>query len=65
MTICDLCDFLLLSMLLIISLLQGVRLITQFINHVQDEDQRQALLQLVEYHHKLVPDLTKAGLALC
>ena len=52
-------------MLLIISLLQGVRLITQFINHVQDENQRQALLQLVEYHHKLVPDLTKAGLALC
>lgn len=44
---------------------RGIHLITEYINKSEDEDQRQALLQVVEYHRNLVPDLTKKNLANC
>ena len=44
---------------------RGVALISQFVDKVEDEEQRQALLQVVEYHRSLVPDCTKASLAKC
>ena len=44
---------------------RGINLITEYINKSEDEDQRQALLQVVEYHRNLVPDLTKKNLANC
>ena len=44
---------------------RGVAMISQFVNNVEDEEGRQALLQLVEYHRSLVPDCNKASLARC
>ena len=44
---------------------RGIHLITEYINKSANEDQRQALLQVVEYHRSLVPDLTKKNLAKC
>ena len=44
---------------------RGCQLITKFVDQVHDEEQRQALLQVVEYHRSLVPDCTKASLAKC
>ena len=41
---------------------RGIHLITEFINKSANEEQRQALLQVVEYHRSLVPDLTKKNL---
>ena len=44
---------------------RGIHLITEYINKSANEDQRQALLQVVEYHRDLVPNLTKKNLAKC
>ena len=44
---------------------RGIHLISEFINKSADENQRQALLQVVEYHRALVPDLNKNNLSKC
>ena len=44
---------------------RGIHLISEFINKSADENQRQALLQVVEYHRTLVPDLNKNNLSKC
>ena len=44
---------------------RGIAMITKFINMVETEDQRQALLQVVEYHRSLVKNENKANLKLC
>ena len=44
---------------------RGIHLITQFINKSSNEEQRQALLQVVEYQRNLLPDLTKKNLSKC
>ena len=44
---------------------RGCHMITEFINKTANEDQRQALLQVVEYHRSLVPDLSKKNLTKC
>ena len=44
---------------------RGIHLITEFINKSANEEQRQALLQVVEYHRSLVPDLTKKNVLKC
>ena len=40
-------------------------MITTFANKMMSEEQRQALLQTVEYHRQMVPVLNKSTLALC
>ena len=44
---------------------RGVALISKFVDKVHNEEQRQALLQVVEFHRSLVKDYTKASLAKC
>ena len=44
---------------------RGVALMTQYINTAQSEDQRQALLQVVEFHRALIKDTNKSSLKLC
>ena len=44
---------------------RGVALISGFINSVESEGQREALLQVVEYHRNLVKDTNKSSLKLC
>ena len=44
---------------------RGVSLITSFINKAESEEQRQALLQVVEHHRAMVTDTKKATLKLC
>ena len=44
---------------------QGVKLITDFADAAQDEEQRQCLLQTVEHYRALVPSLTKKYLVNC
>ena len=44
---------------------RGVVLISAFINKAQSEDQREALLQVVEFHRTLVPDTNKSSLKKC
>ena len=44
---------------------RGVALITAYINKAESEEQRQALLQVVEFHRELVKDTNKASLKLC
>ena len=44
---------------------RGCHLITEFINKTANEDQRQALLQVAEYHRSLVPDLSTKNLTKC
>ena len=44
---------------------RGVSLITTFINLTESEEQRQAMLQVVEHHRSMVVDTTKASLKLC
>ena len=44
---------------------RGCHMITEFINKTANEDQRQALLRVVEYHRSLVPDLSKKNLTKC
>ena len=46
-------------------LVQGGKLISDFINVAESEGQREALLQTVEHYRATVPDLTKASLAKC
>jgi hypothetical protein len=46
-------------------MLQGIRMITEFLNKSNDEEQRQALLQVVEYYRALVPDFKKETLFNC
>ena len=46
-------------------LVQGVKLISDFINVAESEEQREALLRTVEHYRATVPDLTKASLAKC
>ena len=46
-------------------LVQGVKLISEFINVAESKEQREALLQTVEHYMGTVPDLTKASLAKC
>ena len=40
-------------------------MITEFLNKTESEEQRQALLQTVEYFRSEVTDLTKKSLAKC
>jgi len=42
---------------------RGIKLITDFIDHCHDENQRQALLQVVESHREQFPDYLKSTLA--
>ena len=44
---------------------RGVALISSFINKAQSEEQREALLQVVEFHRSLVSDTTKSSLKKC
>ena len=44
---------------------RGCKMITDFINKVECEEHKQALLQVIEYHRDLLPDKTKSSLALC
>ena len=44
---------------------RGVALITSYMNKVESEEQRQALLQVVEYHRELVKNNNKSSLKLC
>ena len=44
---------------------RGIHLMTDFIDHCESEEQRQALFQCVEYHRALVPDSTKKSLKFC
>ena len=44
---------------------RGVALITSYMNKVESEEQRQALLQVVEYHRELVKNTNKSSLKLC
>ena len=44
---------------------RGIALITAYINKAESEEQRQALLQVVEYHRELVKDSSKASLKFC
>lgn len=44
---------------------RGVALISAFINKVQSEEQRQALLQVVELHRSLVTNTNKSSLKKC
>ena len=44
---------------------RGVSLITNFINKTESEEQRQAMLQVVEHHRALVVDTKKSTLKLC
>ena len=44
---------------------RGVSLITTFINKTESEEQRQAMLQVVEHHKALVTDTKKSTLKLC
>ena len=44
---------------------RGVALMIQYINTAQSEDQRQALLQVVEFHRSLIKDTNKSSLKLC
>ena len=44
---------------------RGVSLITNFINKTESEEQRQAMLQVVEHHRTLVADTKKSTLKLC
>ena len=44
---------------------RGVALITSYINKVESEEQRQAMLQVVEFHRALVTTTTKSSLKLC
>ena len=44
---------------------RGVSLITAFINKTESEEQRQAMLQVVENHRSMVVDTNKASLKLC
>ena len=44
---------------------RGVALITKYINKVQCEEQRQALLQVVELHRGLVTNIKKSNLKKC
>ena len=44
---------------------RGVALITAYINKAQSEEQRQALLQVVEQHRDMVTTTTKSDLKKC
>ena len=44
---------------------RGVALITGFINMAESEEQKQALLQVVEHHRALVTNTNKSSLMLC
>ena len=44
---------------------RGVSLITAFINKTESEEQRQAMLQVVEHHRSMVVDTNKSSLKLC
>ena len=44
---------------------RGVSLITAFINKTESEEQRQAMLQVVEHHRSMVVDANKSSLKLC
>ena len=44
-------------------LFQGVKLISDFIDKAEDEEQRMALIQSIEHYRATVPDLSKASLA--
>jgi hypothetical protein len=44
---------------------RGVALISSYINTVESEEQRQALLQVVEQHRELVTGSNKSHLKLC
>ena len=44
---------------------RGVALISAFINKAQSEEQREALLQVVEFHRSLVSDTNKSSLKKC
>ena len=44
---------------------RGIAMVTQFVNKVQSEEQRSALLQVVEWHREMVKDTKKASLNLC
>ena len=44
---------------------RGIHLVSEFVNKCEDENQRQALMQLLEYNRSLVTDLTKKSLVNC
>ena len=44
---------------------RGIAMVTEFINKVQSEEQRSALLQVVEWHRDLVKNTNKSSLKLC
>ena len=43
---------------------RGIHLMTDFIGQCENEDQRQALFQCVEFHREMVPKCTKEYLSL-
>ena len=43
---------------------RGCHLITEYVNKVQDEEQRQALVQVVEGWRKMMPNINKENLKL-
>ena len=44
---------------------RGIALITKFVDQTQSEEQRQALLQVVEFHRNLVTSTKKSSLKFC
>ena len=44
---------------------RGIHLISEFIHKTKTEKQSQALLQVVEYHRKQIPTLSKENLSKC
>ena len=42
--------------------MQGCLLVTEFVNTVQSKEDREALVQVVEYHRKIVSGFTKKEL---
>ena len=44
---------------------RGVALISSYINKAQSEEQRQALIQVVELHRSLVTNTNKSALKKC
>ena len=44
---------------------RGIALISAYINKAQSEEQRQALLQVVEFHRSLITNMNKSSLKNC
>ena len=44
---------------------RGIAMVTEFINKVESEEQRSALLPVVEWHRDLIKNTNKSSLKLC